>query len=178
MLGFSGSRRLSARHCVTARYCLAGAAAAGTWGSFVVGDCPSGLDAAISSSPIFQSNPHEVFRAASRHPHALVRRSQSMVFALQASSSPGLIAFPDSPCPSPVVPSHIVSRCFCGAGSGTWATAAMAAGLRVPLWVGGLRQSHLPTLWGKWVPSPRFPGCFLLVPRCTPYAQLPLFPVV
>lgn len=177
MLSFSGSRNLSAASCQIARLVLAAAAASGQWSSIGVGDCPSGLDSSIYSSPVFQSHRHRVFRAKSRSPRHLVHRSVELVettATFNLGTPCGFVAFPGKPCPSLVIPSKSAVKCFCGAGSGTWASAALAVGRGVPLWVGGLPQSSLPLSWGTWSRSPRFPGCWQLTPQNS-FGQLPLF---
>ena len=46
-----------------------------------------------------------------------------------------LISFPDQDCPIGLKPSEIKSKCFCGKGSGTYATLAYAVGLNIPCFV-------------------------------------------
>lgn len=65
-------------------------------------------------------------------PSAYARRSIACVEFVKSLN--GLwIAFPSSPCPEGLRPSSKSSRCFCGTGSGTWASAAYAAGLSIPV---------------------------------------------
>lgn len=173
MLAFSGSRSLSPLVCEAALLVLRAAAASGKWSSLCVGCCPSGLDAAVSSSPVFRSHAHRVFRAASRHSSDLVKRSVHMVEAAAGIPGSGLVAYPGRACPGRVRPSRSAVACFCGGGSGTWASAALAAGRGLPVWVGGLSGSQLPSSWGSWVRSCRFPGCWRLVPSSP--TQLSLF---
>lgn len=64
--------------------------------------------------------------------------SRSIALArFAAESCVVLVALPDCACPAGVAPSPRVGECFRGGGSGTWATAALAAGLGSPvlLWL-------------------------------------------
>jgi hypothetical protein len=55
------------------------------------------------------------------------------------------VSFPSGPCPSGLLPSASSSRAFCGAGSGTWASAAFAVGSGLPVLVFGWAP---PAGWG------------------------------
>ncbi len=143
-MGFSGSRSLPASF---------GGLVAGLVLSVEKGErgvavgCASGLDALVrqrASSPV-------VFRAAGRSPGQLVTRSVSMVRAV-ASSGPGcgLVVFPGCECPAGLEPTASASACFRGLGSGSWATAALAVGLGVPVVVFGVPGDSLPYYWGTW----------------------------
>jgi hypothetical protein len=57
-------------------------------------------------------------------------------------------AFPASPCPAGLVPSGQSSRCFCGTGSGTWASLAFAVGLGLPCLVFLPSGIAAPSGWG------------------------------
>lgn len=61
------------------------------------------------------------------------RRSVALVQSVAASPRPLWVSFPARPCPAGLVPSASPSRCFAGFGSGSWASAALAAGLGVPV---------------------------------------------
>jgi hypothetical protein len=163
ILGFSGSRKLSQSTSTLASFVLATAVTQPSWSSFVVGCCPTGLDALVVNSPHVPASRLSVFRAVSRLPRHLVARSAQLADAVGA-----LVAFPECACPSCVIPSATVARCFCGGGSGTWATAALAAGLGATVYVAGVAPGSLPTSWGEWVRSCRLPGCWRLVPHCVP----------
>lgn len=112
--------------------------------------CASGVDAV--ARPFASS----VFRVSSfgRGRWAYVARSVAFVRALAAHSSPLLLAFPSGACPSGLVPASVSSRCFCGLGSGSWASVAFAAGLGVPVIVFGVPAASLPlwSLFGVWAP--------------------------
>ena len=144
--GVSGSRRLPASWSASVASAVAAARGAGFGVS--VGCCPSGADAfARAACPSAR-----VFRAASRRASALVARSVSFVRFLASVPGSVLAVWVVSPCPSVVVPR---SSWASGGGSGSWASAALAVGLGVPVflfWAG----SGVPVLpaWpgGRWVP--------------------------
>ncbi len=82
---------------------------------------------------------------------AFAARSVALVRAVAAGGSgSGFVVFPSAPCPVELVPSRHPSACFCGLGSGSWASAAFTAGLGVPLVVFPCGFSGLPA-WGHWV---------------------------
>lgn len=169
LVGFSGSRSLPARFGGLAAE-LAGSVVAS--GRGVAVGCAPGLDALVRSA----CPEAEVFRVAGSHAGAFVARSVSMVRAVAASGPGcGLVVVPGCACPGGLVPSPVASFCFCGLGSGSWASAALAAGLHVPVIVFGLPASSLPSAWGEWVrasSSGPWSGGFRLVP---PVQQLSLF---
>lgn len=165
MLCFSGSRNLSEASKSTLSRVLI-AVAGGRWSSIGVGCCPTGLDLFVRQSPVFKSHKHRIFTAKSRSPQDLVARSCFMVELLSGNQSEGgLVAFPGKSCPPGLVPSKTGSKCFCGRGSGTWATAAFSVGRGAPLWVACLSPMELPLTWGTWARSTRFPGCWYLTPK-------------
>lgn len=138
VVGFSGSRVLSPAMEMAIDYV----------GSFVpsaalvyTGDC-RGVDKYVRS----KCDRVQVFKT--RNYANTAHRSISFVQALRAAGGV-LVAFPGGACPGGVLPCSVSSRCFCGAGSGTWASAAYAVGLGVPvvLWLGA---ASLPP---GWVPS-------------------------
>ncbi len=148
LVGFSGSRSLSPffRPLVTrvvARVVAAGCRPA-------VG-CAAGADAFVrASSPgalVFRVVP-PLSRAA------FVRRSVELVAAVASGGRSSFCVFVSSPCPPSVSPSPISSRCFCGGGSGSWATAAFAAGAgcRVSVFWCAPGPPRLPFFWGDWSP--------------------------
>lgn len=175
MLCFSGSRHLPALQCSIAKFALISAAASGKWSSIGVG-CAPGLDASIRHHPSFKSHPHRVFRAKSRLSRHLVERSVLMVEVLSGSASGGpgaLLCMPGKPCPVGLVPSRNAVKCFSGFGSGTWASAALAAGRGCTVYVAGVAPALLPLSWGAWQRSPEFAGFWRLVPAAS---QSSLFP--
>ena len=93
--------------------------------------CVGGLCALARSS--FPSA--SVFRASAfgGGRSGFARRSVALVQSVAASARPLWVSFPARPCPPAVVPSASASRCFSGGGSGSWASAALAAGLGVPV---------------------------------------------
>lgn len=173
MYAFTGSRKLpetfrSPVHALVGEFT--------SQGHLVGVGCAQGLDSFVRESCDFSGR---VFTAESGVSYALVRRSVFMVDVLCTSATPCLIAFPDKDCPPELVPQASWQRpvsalkCFCGSGSGSWATAAYAAGRGAALYVGGLSACQLPPAWGSWVLSSRFPGLRRLVPAPSP--QLSLF---
>lgn len=169
MFIFSGSRNLHISYRPLVHRIVSSLNAAGH--PLAVG-CAPGLDSFVRQAPHFNG---QVFKATSKHASALVQRSALLVQT--AAAAPGkvnaLIAFPATHCPSSMLPSPSVGRCFCGKGSGTWATAALAAGLGIPVFVFGVEYSGLPESWAGWEESTQFgTTCF----RCPPApTQLNLF---
>ncbi len=142
VVGFSGSRRLPRSFAGQVQMVVQSVSASGR--GVAVG-CASGLDSFVRSA----CPSAHVFRASSFFPSALVARSARMVqFVVASGAGAGLVVFPGAVCPAGLLPSSSVSHCFCGLGSGSWATAAYAAGLGLPVVVFGLETSQLP--WGKW----------------------------
>jgi len=91
-----------------------------------------------------------VFSAASfgRGRGAFASRSVALVRSVRSGSLPLWVSFPGRACPLGLVPSSVPSRCFCGLGSGSWASLAFACGLGVPALVflpAGVRP---PAGWG------------------------------
>jgi hypothetical protein len=95
--------------------------------------CVGGLCALARSSFPFAS----VFSASAfgGGRSGFARRSVALVQSVAASPRPLWVSFPARSCPAGLVPSASPSRCFAGFGSGSWASAALAAGLGVPLLV-------------------------------------------
>lgn len=123
-VGFSGSRVFCPRQSF-----LVGLLASFLGSSVPVSvGCASGVDASVR----FAFPSACVFRASrfGRGSGALVRRSCALVSSLVSSGA--LVAFPLGACPSVVRPSAVPSACFCGGGSGTWASVAFAVGSGVP----------------------------------------------
>ena len=160
VVGFSGGRRLPS----VFRPLVAGVAAgvAGAGRSVVVG-CAGGADCFVRSAVPAAA----VFRAASfgSGRAAFAARSVALVRAVAAGGpGSGLVVFPAAPCPPGLFPSPRSGACFCGLGSGSWASAAFAAGLGVRVVVFPCGFSALPP-WGSWRPlAGAWSGGFLLVP--------------
>ncbi len=150
LVGFSGSRSLPARFSPLVSGVAASVLAGGR--GVAVG-CAAGADRLVRSvAPAAL-----VFRAASfpGPPAArLVARSVACVRAVAASGAgAGFAGFVSSPCPPSVSPSASPGRAFCGAGSGSWASLALAAGLGLPVvvfWCAA-GPACLPAAWGAWV---------------------------
>lgn len=131
-VGFSGSRSV-----VPA--CLGSVCAAVSPRALVAVGCAGGVDAAVRVSVLGASVFSAASFSASSWAGRLVLRSAAVVrFVASASSRAGgsvFVVFPSAVCPAGLVPSPVVSACFAGFGSGSWASAAFAAGLGVPLLV-------------------------------------------
>lgn len=147
LVGFSGSRSLPATFGGLAAE-LAGSVVAS--GRGVAVGCAPGLDAMVRAS----CPGAEVFRVAGSGRGDFAARSVACVQAVAASGvGAGWVSFPACRCPAGLVPSSVASRCFRGLGSGSWASAALAAGLGLTVIVFGLSASQLPASWGTWSPA-------------------------
>ena len=95
----------------------------------LVGDA-SGVDKAVREFfPLA-----EVFKINWKNKGAFAERSIRFVKAI-ALMEGCLISFPDQDCPIGLKPSESKSKCFCGKGSGTYATLGYAVGLNIPCFV-------------------------------------------
>lgn len=162
MVGFEGSRSLSVSFAPQVSALLSSVRASGRG---VATGCAKGLDAFVRSACpealVFRASAFGVGRSS------FARRSAALVRAVAASGPGcGFVVFPARSCPPGLCPSSSSSACFRGLGSGSWASAAFAAGLGVPLVVFGLPVSALPSSWGAWVPAGSGPWSagFRLVP--------------
>lgn len=154
-VGFSGSRR-PCPASLAACGLLAGVVAPG---ALVVTGCAPGIDAAAR----LHFPAAQVFRAASFGcgRGAFAARSVACVRAVAAAG--GLwAAFPNGPCPGGLRPSAKSSKCFCGKGSGTWASLAFAVGSGVPCLVFLPAGVPAPVGWGL---RPLGGGWFHAAPR-------------
>lgn len=134
-VGFSGSRSFTP-------YSLELVAAAVPVGVPVFVGCAAGVDAAARG--FFPGA--RVFSAASfgSGRGSFAGRSVAVVRAVAAVG--GLwVCFPSGRCPAGLAPSASSSRTFCGAGSGSWASLAFAAGLGLPCLVWCFAP---PAVWG------------------------------
>ncbi len=131
-VGFSGSRSV-------APACVGAVCAAVSPRALVGVGCASGVDAVVRASVCGCSVFSAASFSASSWAGRLVLRSAAVVrFVASASSRAGgavFVVFPSAVCPAGLVPSSSPSLCFRGLGSGSWASAAFAAGLGVPLLV-------------------------------------------
>jgi hypothetical protein len=100
----------------------------------------------------------DVFRVCGSGRGAVAARSIRLVIQVQQFGG-SLLVFPGAECPSGLRPSAQPRECFCGLGSGSWASAALAVGLGLPvlLWVPEsgwlLRSWQLEPLGGDWFGS-------------------------
>ncbi|WP_228024305.1 hypothetical protein, partial [Synechocystis salina] len=130
-VGFSGSRSLSPLSVAALR----SLSAAVLPSARVFVGCAAGADAVARS--LFPSA--QVFSVSSGRwgagRSAFARRSVAVVSAVLSAGGPaGLWCFfPAAGCPGGLLPSARSSRCFCGLGSGSWASAAFALGSGLPL---------------------------------------------
>lgn len=149
-VAFSGARHLSSAYAPLVGQVASSCATAGV--AVLVG-CAAGADSYVRHAvPGAQ-----VFSVASglwgSGRPAYARRSSAMVSALPRPH--GILAvFVSSACPSGLCPSASARSCFCGMGSGSWASAALAAGLgaRVVVFWCSSAPVALPS-WpgGRWV---------------------------
>jgi hypothetical protein len=172
-VGFSGSRSPSGAAVAALAPLLSFVPGAGCRVS--VG-CAAGVDAIAReffiSSPsllVFRASAPRFARAGAVG--ALALRSAACVRSVAAGSRGLLVVLPSGACPSGVRP----SRSFRGCGSGSWGSAALAAGLgrRVVVW---LDSGVVPPVWAGFQWS-SCGGGWWLVSRSAPVApvQLSLF---
>ncbi len=167
VVGFSGSRSLAPAFAP-----LVGRVVSACAGRSVVVGCAAGLDEMVRAAC-----PHAVVFAvgsgrwgAGRG--AFAARSIALVRHVAAASAGRFVCFPASPCPHGLRPSPSASVCFGGLGSGSWASAAFAVGLGLPLALFPCGFDSLPT-WGDWQPlHGEWHGGFKLI---SPASQLNLF---
>lgn len=79
---------------------------------------------------------------------AFAARSVALVRSVAASPSRVWVSFPAVACPVGLVPSSRPAACFCGLGSGSWASLAFACGSGVPALVWLPRPFSPPASWG------------------------------
>lgn len=139
-VGFSGSRScpVASAAALSCLPCLPPSC------SVVVG-CAAGVDSAVRaacpSAVVFAASTF----AASTFAGRLALRSGACVAAV-ASASGLWCAFPSAPCPPALSPSPVLSACFSGAGSGSWASLCFAVGSGVACLV-CLPAGVPPPLW-------------------------------
>jgi hypothetical protein len=151
LVGFEGSRDLDSSFAPLVASVVSSVLASGRGvatgcargaDAFVRSSCPSALVFSVSSGRFGYGRP------------AFARRSVSLVKAV-AGSGPGagFVILADSPCPAGLVPSSSPARGFRGLGSGSWASAAYAVGLGLPLVVFLCAPSASLPSWpgGSWV---------------------------
>jgi hypothetical protein len=177
VVGFSGSRSLSGSFAPLVRRVVAAVVAAGL--PVAVG-CAAGADrlvrAAAPGARVFSVS-SGVWGAGRG---AFAARSVALVRAV-AAAGPGssFVGFVAGACPAGLVPSAAPGACFCGLGSGSWASLALAAGLGLPVVVFWCAPGPvaLPASWGAWslLGSGPSAGGWALVPAAPVAAQLSLF---
>lgn len=140
-VGFCGSRSLVPPPAV-----WSAVSAAVAPGAVVSCGCVGGLCGLARSS--FPSA--VVFSAASfgSGRGSFARRSVALVRSVAASPVSVWVSFPGRACPAGLLPSAVSSRCFCGLGSGSWASLAFAVGLGVPAFVWLPAGVGVPPGWG------------------------------
>ena len=91
-----------------------------------------------------------VFRASSfgRGRGAFAARSVALVRSVASVRGSVWVSFPGVSCPVGLLPSSRAAACFCGSGSGSWASLAFAVGSGVPalLWLPS--GVSAPSGWG------------------------------
>jgi len=130
--------------------------------------CANGVDAYFRK--VFPNA--EVSRASDfgRDKSSFALRSAHVIKSVKCRN--GLwVSFPDSQCPASLLPSKEKGRCFCGTGSGTWASLAYALGLGLPCLV-YLGNIQCPKNWGLFDIGQGWYGCLADIPRPN---QLSLF---
>ena len=140
-VGFSGSRAPSSASLSALDWLCSHVAP----GAAVVTGCARGIDQAtrqhFPAAQVFQASAFGVGRGA------FAARSVACVRSVAAVS--GLwVAFPAGPCPLGLLPSARSSQCFCGKGSGTWASLAFAIGSGLPCLVFLPSGIPGPSGWG------------------------------
>jgi len=171
MIIFSGSRRLDVSHKPYVQEIVKQILDAGV--QVGVG-CASGLDSFVRNTKGFSSQ-GQVFKVSGNTPSAYAQRSIKMVSTANHTRCASLLFWPQGSCPAGLLPNMSSSKCFCGKGSGTWATAAFAAGLGMSVYVFGMSKLSLPSSWGVWSKTNLYKGGFKLVPKSSFGPQLNLF---
>lgn len=121
--GFSGSRSVVSPGCSVLSEMLRGRFFSGEVG------CAKGVDSFFSAA-----FPSLVVTSASSFGGGRSSFARRSIWVVESvTRKDGLwCSFPASACPSGLVPSGQSSRCFCGSGSGSWASLAYAVGLGCP----------------------------------------------
>lgn len=140
----------------------------------LVGDA-AGADALVRSACAAAGRPARIFAVSGvRSPGALVARSVALVSALAACSGAFLVALAAGPCPAGIVPA-----CGWRSGlppSGTWSSAALAAGRGAAVVVAwcGAGAPVLPA-WpdGVWLPLASLPWAPSVPAPCALFAWSP-----
>jgi hypothetical protein len=146
VVGVSGSRSLSGSSLIVAEWLareLAGSVAGECRLAEVFVGCAEGADRVFRSAlacRVFQAD-----RALGRGGFA--SRSAAVVAAVAAAGG-CWVSFPGGACPAGLLPSASQSGAFCGSGSGSWASLALAIGRGVPSLVWLPDGVSVPVGWG------------------------------
>ena len=140
LLVVSGARRPSPVVVAAARTVVAARPASAP----VLVGCAPGVDAVVRAHPAAR-----VLRASAfgHGRGAFAARSSALVRTAAATPGAVLVALPSGPCPFGLVPARSSSRAFSGHGSGTWGTAALAAGLGLSIVVALPAGTAPPAGW-------------------------------
>ncbi|NEO59282.1 MAG: hypothetical protein F6J98_02280 [Moorea sp. SIO4G2] len=108
--------------------------------SWHVGDA-KGVDACVRETLRKLTETYTIYHVAGRNRWNYAERSIRMLKNCQKQDgNPKLLAFLTKPCPPEVTP----AKPFCGAGSGTWATVAMAKKMGIEIEVYYVHEVELP----------------------------------
>jgi hypothetical protein len=140
-VGFSGSRSPGAESVAAVRVALSRVAP----GAAVLVGCAAGVDAVVRAA--VPPSRLQVFSVGFAGRGAFAARSAACVRAVAAAGG-CWVSFPSVPCPAGLLPATSSSRCFCGAGSGSWASLAFARGLGLPCLVFLPAGVAAPVGWG------------------------------
>ena len=110
--------------------------------------CARGVDQAVRSA--LPPARVRVFRAAAfgSGRGAFAVRSAALVRSVARARSALFVCFPGRACPAGLVPSASARACFCGLGSGSWASLAFAVGLGIPALIWLPIGVAVPAGWG------------------------------
>jgi hypothetical protein len=163
VFGFSGARASVPKGCREAAKLV-------SKDSQVFVGCANGVDAYFRK--VFPNA--EVSRASDfgRGKSSFALRSAHVIQSVKRRH--GLwLSFPDSQCPPDLLPSRDRGCCFCGRGSGTWASLAYALGLGMPclVYLGNIQR---PRGWGLFHIGEGWYGCHIVANVPSPH-QLSFF---
>jgi hypothetical protein len=138
-VGFSGSRSLGGQPLRCAQWLARGCSP-----ELVVVGCAQGADRVFRER--FAGRAQVISADASRGRGGFAARSAAVVQAVAANGG-CWVAFPSGECPDMLSPSSRVRDCFCGSGSGSWASLALVVGRGVPCLI-YLADGIQPPYWG------------------------------
>lgn len=140
-VGFSGSRTPNHELVSAAKMALSRV----NPDALVMVGCAKGIDAIVRSE--VDASRLKVFSVYGTGKGAFAERSIRCVRAVFDASGTW-VSLPSGPCPSVLRPSDKPTECFCGTGSGSWASLALAKGLGVPCLVFLSDRMSPPNGWG------------------------------